>query len=139
MRVTGLNTKRVYNLDVGDYLIDWKPAREVSAPQARVKDFLYPYWKTQVVTEELRIPGSKLRIDLINWQRRVAIEVSPSSSHSFNKWFHKDRARFSAAVKRDLDKEQWCVSNRLTYIELTDEDIEQLSVAWFKTVHKLTL
>lgn len=139
MRVTGLNTNRIYNLKVVDYLIDWKPPQEVSIPQARVKDFLYPYWKSCVCGEEVRIPGSRLRLDLVNFTRRIVIEVSPSGSHSFNRFFHKNKARFGAAVRRDLDKEAWCTTNRFQYIELTDDDIQQLTTAWFKETHNLVL
>lgn len=138
MRVVGLNGRQ-YNLKVADYLIDWHPKREVSAPQAEVKRFLYPFWRTAVVTEETRIPGTRMRIDLINWTKRVVIEVSPQSSHSYNSFFHKSRVGFSAAVKRDLDKGRWCEANGFTLCELSEEDIAQLSPAFFLKHYDLTL
>lgn len=138
MKVTGLNG-RIYNLAVSSYLIDWSPKREVSAPQAEVKRFLFPYWRGHVCTEETRIPGTRMRLDLLNWTRRIAVEVSPQSSHSFNKFFHRDRARFSAAVGRDLSKAKWCLANGFTFVELTDDDIPKLSPAWFLEVYDITL
>lgn len=129
MRVTGLKSSRLYTLKISDYLIDWR--REVSKPQARVKQFLYPYWKTHVVVEELRIPGSRLRVDIINLTRRIAVEVSPSSSHSFNRHFHKNRITFGRAVQRDLDKQAWCEKNNFQYIELNDDDLDNLSKKMF--------
>lgn len=129
MKVTGLNTSRLYSLKVADYLIDWK--REVSRPQARVKQFLYPFWRHHIVLEEPVVPGSRTRIDLLNLTRKVAIEVSPSSSHSFNPFFHKTKVKFGQAVKRELDKQRWCETNGFLYIELTDEDLDNLSKKMF--------
>lgn len=129
MKVTGLNTSRLYSLKVADYLIDWK--REVSRPQALVKQFLYPFWKNGIVLEEVRIPASRLRIDLLHLGKKVAIEVSPSSSHSFNPFFHQNKIKFGQAVKRELDKQRWCETNGFLYIELTDEDLDNLSKKMF--------
>lgn len=87
------------------------------------------------MTEELPAPGCggsrSLRIDLVNISRRIAVEVSPNSSHSFNKFFHRDRMGFGAAVKRDLDKQAWCLKNNFQYISLDEEDIDNLSKKLF--------
>lgn len=131
MKVTGLHGNRQYRLKEADYLIDWNPVREVSRPQALVKQFLYPYWKAFIVGEEVMIPGSKCRLDIVNFTRRIVVEVSPESSHSFNSFFHGNRVRFGAAVQRDLDKQDWCERNRFAYIELTTDDIANLSAAVF--------
>lgn len=129
MRVTGLKNQKLYSLKVSKFLIDWR--REVSRPQARVKQFLYQYWKFHIVLEEMTVPGSRCRLDLVNLTRRIVVEVSPSGSHSFNKFFHRDRMRFGAAVQRDLDKHDWCLRNNFKYIELNDDDLENLSKELF--------
>jgi hypothetical protein len=129
MKVTGLKSSRPYSLRVSDYLVDWR--REVSRPQAAVKAFLYPYWRTHITLEEVRIPGSRLRIDLMNLTRRIVIEVFPSSTHSFNKFFHGSKLAFGAAVRRDLDKQAWAERNGFQYIELNDDDIAALSPRLF--------
>jgi hypothetical protein len=137
MKFKKLNSAREVNVNVSKYLIDWDHA--VSKPQKAVKDFLYPFWKGHIVLEEFRIPGSLLRIDLLNLTRRIAIEVSPSSSHSFNKFFHKDRFRFGRAVGRDLQKRPWCEQNDIQLIEIFDTDIPLLSRKWFKDVGEIEL
>lgn len=129
MKVTGLKSSKIYNLRIADYIIDWRA--EISKPQARVKQFLYPYWKTAICGEEVRIPGSRCRLDLVNFSRKVVIEVSPSGSHSFNKFFHKSKFKFAASVRRDLDKQEWCQKNGFLYIELTDDDLDNLSKKMF--------
>lgn len=129
MKVTGLKTDRLYSLKVTAYLVDWD--RQVSKPQARVKEFLHRYWSGHIVGEEVYIPGSRCRLDLVNFTRRIVVEVSPESSHSFNRFFHKDRFRFGRAVQRDLDKQAWSERNGFAYVELTSEDIGDLSVKLF--------
>jgi len=133
---------RSHNLVLTDYLINWNPKREVSKPQAAVKAFLRPYWKAHVVTEECPLAtgkGRSMRGDLMNWTRRIAVEVSPSSSHSFNAFFHKSRHSFGAAVGRDLDKIAWFEKNRFKLVELDDEDLANLTAKMFLEKHGVTL
>ncbi len=130
MKVTGLKTSRQYRLKESDFLIDWD--RQVSKPQARVKEFLHRYWSGHIVGEEVYIPGSRCRLDLVNFTRHIVVEVSPESSHSFSKFFHKDRFRFGRAVQRDLDKQAWSERNGFQYIELCTEDIGNLSEKLFR-------
>lgn len=142
MWVMGLNGRR-YTLNVAKYRIDWE--RKVSGPQKRVKDVLRPYWDRPgiVVTEETALPGCggsrPLRMDLMNWNRRIAVEVSPQSSHSFNAWMHKTRVGFGAAVGRDLKKAEWAEANQWTLVELDDAGIEAFSAAWLEEHYGLTL
>ena len=138
MKLTKLNKPGQFaNVNISDYLIDWD--RRVSGPQMKVKCFLRPYWKTHVVTEELVVPGSRLRVDLIDWTRRIAVEVSPKGTHSFNAFFHKHRIGFSSAVGRDLDKAKWLEENGLKLVEMFDDDLDALSPAWFQTKYGITL
>lgn len=131
MEFKKLNSEYVAKVRGADYKIDWD--KVVSKPQKKVKDFLYNYWEFDDVYEELRIPGSKLRIDLLNYSQKVAIEISPESSHSYNKFFHKNRAGgFLASVKRDLDKEKWCGDNDLFYICLKETDLSNLCLMMFE-------
>lgn len=133
---------RSHNLVLTDYLIDWNPKREVSKPQAAVKKFLYPYWRGHIVTEECPLKtgkGRPMRGDLMNWTRRIAVEISPSSSHAFNAFFHKSRLSFGAAVGRDLNKIAWFEKNGFTLIELGDEDLADLTAKMFLEKHGVTL
>ena len=134
------NSKIAVNVNVAAYLIDWEPKREVSKPQAAVKAFLRPYWKSHVVLEEFRIPGTRMRIDLINLTRRLAVEISPSGSHAWNPFFHNnDRSKFGRAIARDLSKGDWCCQNGFKLIELGDEELESLTVKMFLEKYEVTL
>jgi hypothetical protein len=124
------NSRHPVSVNITNYLVDWD--RVVSRPQKAVKDFLRPYWKAHVVLEEFRIPKKLWRVDLMSLTSRIAIEVSPSGSHSFNRFFHKNRARFGAAMQRELDKAAWLDANGFTLVEIYDEDIPILSREWFR-------
>lgn len=131
MKFKKLNSEKLVNVNLSKHYIDW--AHKVSAPQKAVKDFLKPYWKNDCVLEEFLIPGSKLRIDIFNISKHVIIEVSPKQHTEFNKFFHKTRAAFLTALKRDMDKRKWGEDNGFTFVEIYDEDMKDgLTKEWFK-------
>jgi hypothetical protein len=95
----------------------------VSSWQGATKAFLKPYWEHDIVVEELRVPATRWRVDLLNLNKGVMVEVSPESSHSFNAFFHRGSLnRFKDALKRDLSKQRWAEVNGFSYIELTEAD-----------------
>ncbi len=129
---------RLREVNIRRYLIDWD--REVSGPQKFAKDFFFSYWYKDVVLEEFRIPGSLLRIDLLIVSKRIAVEVSPAQHYAYNKHFHKNPMGLVASYKRDEDKEHWCREiAKLVYVELTDENLQELSHAWFKQIYNISL
>ena len=133
MKFKKINSGREVNVNVSKYLIDWE-GREISGPQTKVRDFLRPFWKFKTVLSEFVIPGSKQRIDFLNLSDMVAVECSPSSSHSFNSFFHKNReGGFLAALKRDQGKEEWLEENGFVLVTLVDEDLKDLTKERFKT------
>ena len=138
MKFSKLNNPKVrVNVNVSKYLVDWD--RRVSGPQFTVKQFLKPYWATSVVCEEMVIPGSRNRVDLINLSRKIAVEVSPDSSHSFNQFFHKDRNTFGRAVGRELSKAKWLEREGFQLVEVFEDDLPLLSVGWFASRYGITL
>ncbi len=120
------------NIPVSKYLLDWNAPQIGSKPQKQVEEFLKLYWLNDYVLKEFRIPGSKLRIDLFNTSKKIAIEISPSSSHSYNPFFHKgNKLNFLASFKRDEKKRNWIEKNNYQYVELNDECLNNLSTALF--------
>lgn len=117
---------RTVDVPYRPYLIDWHPAREVSAPQALVKAFLHPYWRHDTVCEELRVPQTRMRLDLYNVSKSIVVEVSPKGSHgAYNPFFHRGSLNvYKAALKRELAKEKWCEMNGLIYVEIVQEDLD---------------
>lgn len=121
------------------YKVDWE--RKVSRPQKRVKDFLRPYWEGDAVYEEVRIPGCLFRVDLINVNKAIMVEVSPIQHHTADHWFHGgSMAKWKASLKRDIQKERWAELNQLTYVELTQDDLDTgLSAELFLSRFGVTL
>ena len=121
-----MKIKNIYGREVSvnptKYVIDWE--KKVSKPQQMVKNAIAPYWRGHLVCEEFYIPSSKMRVDLVNFTLGIVVEISPKGSHKFNNFFHKNRPKFLAGVKRDIKKAEWAVFNGFEYIELTDDDLK---------------
>lgn len=130
MKLFKLNSDHSVYINPEKYIIDWD--RKVSKPQKAVKDFLRPFWDGDSVYEEFLIPGSKKRLDLFNWTKKIVVEVSPDSTHkNFNKFMHRNRSMFVKMLKTDQNKFLWAEKNNLVFISLDDNDIKSLSVDLF--------
>ena len=121
---------RERNVNLKKYLIDWDED-SCSKFQTSIKTFLKPYWKTHVVTEEFRIPSSKLRCDIINWSKKIVIEGQSSIHGKFVEHFHGSRAGYLNSWRRDLEKEKWINKIGFTFVEIYEEDIKNLSRKFF--------
>lgn len=131
MKLTKLNSNILVNYNLKPYLINWN--RKVSSPQKKVKDFLHKYWKNDIVCEELLIKGGLLRIDLMNFTKKIIIEVSPRALHvNYNKFMHGGRGGYLKKLQSDAKKMEWSERNGFIFIELYDENINNLSVKMFK-------
>ena len=117
MRIKDINGRAVSKSFL-KYRVDWD--KSVSKPQKMVKDALRPFWGSDEVYEELVIPSSRLRVDLINFTKMIAVEVSPSSSHEYNDFFNKNRSNYLASKKRELKKFNWLEINCIKWVEITD-------------------
>lgn len=132
MKVTKLHGDKLYYTNISKSLINW--SKIISAPQKFTKDFLFPFWRNHIVCEEWVIPCSGgLRFDLVNWTRKIIIEVSPNSTHTeFNQFFHKSRGGFLKRIRKDFQKMEYAEKNHFKFVELYDEDLENLSKNYFK-------
>ena len=101
------------------YKINWD-IKKASAPQFRTKCFLKNYWLADLVCEEFVIPGTRLRVDFINFSKKIAVEVSGDQHENFNKFFHKNRIGFIKSIKRDFQKIKWLEINKIQLVELYD-------------------
>jgi len=121
---------REKSVNLKRYLIDWE-ASSCSKFQSSIKNFLYPYWKAHVVTEEFRIPSSKLRCDIINWTKKIVVEGQSSIHGKYVEHFHGSRTGYLASWKRDAAKEEWVNKIGFTFVEIYEEDIKNLSRKFF--------
>ncbi len=103
------------------YLIDWnKPSR--SKFQTKVKKFLHPYWKNDIVFEEFRVVGSRLTLDFYNANKKIAVEVQGAQHTKYVKFFHKNRLKYGDQLKRDEKKLDFCTANDIQLAEVYPHD-----------------
>jgi hypothetical protein len=125
---------RLYNVKgklqskiVTRYLIDWgKKSR--SKIQFKVKQFLKSYWENHVVYEEFPVYGTRMKVDILNATKKIAVEVNGRQHSSFNSFFHNNsRANYLSSIKRDVKKAEWLEKNGFTLIEIEQDEVNQLS------------
>ena len=126
MRLYNIYGKLV-NKNVVKYKVDWdKPCR--SKIQFNVKSFFKDYWSGHICYEEFPVFGSRLKVDLINFTRKIAVEVQGEQHNEFNKFFHNNsRDKYLESIQRDMKKIQWLEMNEFQVLELTKEDFPELS------------
>ncbi len=131
MYVTKFNGgKSLIKIQTNKYLFD--PNKKVSKGQRQVQDFLLPFWKGDVILQELRIPGCLKRLDIVNLSQLIIVEYSPESHHAeYNKFFHGSRLGFLKTIKADYQKEEWAKNNGFKWVEITETDLDNLSKKFF--------
>ena len=113
------------------YLIDWDKASR-SQIQFKVKKFLKKYWENQVVYEEFPVYGTRMKVDILNATKKIAIEVQGSQHSQFNKFFHNNsRSKYLQSIKRDYQKAQWLEKNGYMLIEIEEKEVNKLSYSYF--------
>ncbi len=117
---------RLVNKNVSRYLIDWdKKSR--SKIQFKVKQFLKEHWENHIVYEEFPVYGTKLKVDILNATKKIAIEVNGRQHTSFNKFFHKTRINYLHSLKRDHKKLEWLKVNDFELIEIEEKEVPLVS------------
>lgn len=125
---------RLYNVKgklqskiVTRYLIDWEK-KSRSKIQFKVKQFLKSYWENHVVYEEFPVYGTRMKVDILNATKKIAVEVNGRQHSSFNPFFHNNsRAKYLSSIKRDVKKAEWLEKNGFTLIEIEQDEVNQLS------------
>jgi len=118
---------RLVYKNVSKYRIKWEKQCR-SNIQFEVKQFFKPYWANHICYEEFPVYGTRMKVDMINMTKRIAVEVQGAQHESFNKFFHgNSRANYLKSIKRDYHKALWLESNNFKILEITEEDIASLS------------
>ena len=103
-----------------------KGARQTSKLHAKVREFLKNKYPTYQILEEVKIPGSRLRLDFYIPGLKMAVECHGEQHYKYNSMFFSDKLSFYRAISRDKSKEQWCVDNGITLIILNfNESIDE--------------
>ena len=136
---------RLYNIrgklqsrKVSKYLINWD-AKSRSKLQFGAKQFLKTVWKNHVVYEEFPVYGSRMKVDILNATKKIAVEVQGRQHNEYNEFFHKNRQNYLLSIKRDVQKRLWLEKNQFILIELQREDMKSLSTDFIKEVFGINI
>ena len=118
---------RSVSKNVSKYLVDWsKPCR--SKIQTKVKNFFEDYWCNHICYEEFPVFGSRMKVDLVNMTKKIAVEVQGEQHDSFNKFFHNNsRSNYLKSIIRDQEKYKWLEMNNFKILEIKKEDLPHLN------------
>ena len=137
---------RLYNIrgklqsrSVTKYLIKWdKKSR--SKLQFNVKQFFKQHWENHVVYEEFPVYGTRLKVDIVNVTKKIAVEVNGPQHDNFNKFFHgNSRAKYLESIKRDVQKREWLELNNFIIMEIYEEDLKDLSLKYLKDLYNVSI
>jgi len=124
--------------NIKKYLIDWD-GKSRSMFQFDVKQFLKKYWIGHVVCEEFPVVGSRMRVDIINFTKSIAVEVNGRQHQEYNEFFHKNRDGYFQHIQRDLDKYNWLNINDIELIEIEEKDLKHLSPEYIKEMFGIAI
>jgi very-short-patch-repair endonuclease len=131
MKLKKVGSTKAVEVSVNKYLVDWD-AECRSIFQRDVKQFFKKYWSNHKVLEEFRLPGSLLRVDLVNLNKKLLVETNGKQHEEYNKHFHKgSRVNFLKQIQRDQQKRDWAEANGFTMIEIEPKDLP-LSLEFFR-------
>jgi len=118
---------RLVNKSVSKYRVDWE-GKCRSNIQFEVKQFFKTFWYGQICYEEFPVYGTRMKVDLVNMTKRIAVETQGAQHESFNKFFHNNsRANYLRSITRDYDKIVWLENNNFKILEIFEEDLASLS------------
>jgi len=113
--------------NVDKYKIKWN-GKSLSKMQFSVKQFLKKYWIGHCVYEEFPVYGSRMRVDILNLTKNIAVEVNGRQHSEYNEFFHNgSRENYRKGIGRDIEKYKWLKMNNFELIEIEDKDIKLLS------------
>jgi hypothetical protein len=122
--------REVKNLN--KYKIDWDGLSRSKA-QFNTKQFLKRYWSSHKVYEEFPVIGSRLKIDILNLTKKIAIEVNGQQHEKFNSFFHdNNRFKFLKGIKNDFHKENFLKLNDINLLIIYDYEVRDLNLKFFE-------
>jgi hypothetical protein len=90
--------------------------------QYDLKQFLLPYLQNHIVYEEFPVYGTRMTVDIFDATTKVAYEMQGEAHFKYIPHFHGTVNNYLAQVKRDQQKENWCILNKIKYVEIYPTD-----------------
>jgi hypothetical protein len=130
-------TGRLKDINISSYRIDWE-GDFPSDFAADVADYLYPYWRHDVVVAELPVAGTKLRYDMVNLTRRIVIETDGIQHDAYTPHWHGSKVGYLNQIKRDVLKDKIAEANGLVMVRIKPDDLP-LTKSFFKDHYNIDL
>jgi len=135
-------TGRLKEINIAAYRVDFD-GEQGSDFAAEVLDLLYPYWKYDIVTQELPVAGTRLRYDYVNHSKRIACECD-GVQHDDPLAYHNrgSKAVWLAQIKRDDLKNRMAAAQGWTMVRIKPDDMPKLRKdikGWFLEMFDITL
>lgn len=126
MKVFGLNGNE-YKITLHNYLDCGEAVK--SKYHLAARELIHMTFGGYMVLEEMKLPGikapgvkSSLFLDFFIPKLRIGVEVHGAQHYNYVPFFHKTKAGFYAAKKRDTLKKEWCELNEIELIEFKYSD-----------------
>ena len=131
MKIVGLNG-REYNVRLDKYIVKADDTTKKSQYHLKARKLLHQMFAGYSILEEMKLPGSRqshlksvLFLDFFIPNLGIGIEVHGKQHYEYVPFFHKTKAKYRQAIKRDSLKEEWCELNNINLIVLKySDDIE---------------
>ncbi len=131
MRFKDLNG-RLRFLNIEKQRVKWD-APSKSKFQFGIKQFLKKYWEHDIVYEEMKMVGTRLRMDFFNATKRCGIETSGNQHTSYVPFFHAgNRINYWHQLRRDSKKYEWCQKNQINLIDIYPTDLPLTKSFFYK-------
>ena len=115
-------TGKIRDVSISKYRINW----ENDFPSnfaGEVADFLYEFWKNDVVLVEFPLAGTRMRYDMVNLTKRIIVEQDGRQHDSFVPYFHGNRLNYLAQIRRDLGKDKFAELNGFKMVRIKPSDL----------------
>ena len=137
MRFKTLNGRQVYR-NIEKCRIDWDK-KCASKFQFAIKQFFRPFWSVYVCYEEMPVFGTRLRVDMVNVSKRIAVEAQGTQHDEYNEFFFKNREAYGHALDNDRIKYRWLELNDFEILELREDELPLLSPEYIKNEHHIII
>jgi len=139
MRVKKINSSKEVLLNIHKYKIDWEKDGN-SSLERQFRDLIYPYWKQSIVLFQCTVPGSLLKLDFLNCNKRLCVEINGPQHGQFNKFFHANsRAKYLEAMRNDFKKQRWLDENNIQLLELIQSDLDNFSLKYIEQTYGVNI
>lgn len=106
------------------HIINNNETRPRSELHLRVRRLLREMYPTQILLEEVPIPGARLTLDFYIPLLQTAIECQGEQHFKYTPHFHGSVRGFMESNRRDQSKLDWCLNNNIKVVALSYKDDE---------------